>query len=100
MMDDTLRVARFILVKHTKNGEKYTKWSKWLSNIPNGHIIYLSTFSIPRTSEIFPKLGFFWFEKHTIWQPWKPKKTSSDPNIIDCYVVEKFSKIQTRKTAK
>jgi hypothetical protein len=74
MMDDTLRVARFILVKHTKNGEKYTKWSKWLSNIPNGHIIYLSTFSIPRTSEIFPNWDFFGLKNIRSGNPGNRKK--------------------------
>jgi hypothetical protein len=34
------RVARFFLVRHTKNGGKYIKGSKNIPNVPNGRKIY------------------------------------------------------------
>jgi hypothetical protein len=50
--------------KYTKITTKYTKWQ---SNIPNGHKTYQHLF-LQDTPKNCPYWDF-WFEKKTIWQP-------------------------------
>jgi hypothetical protein len=44
------RVARFLLVQNTKNGEKYTKLPQ---NIPNGHKIFPMAVNRPNGHKIY-----------------------------------------------
>jgi hypothetical protein len=62
------RVARFFLVQTYQNGKMYPKtanynqtavnYTKWPKNIPNGHTIYVTTFSISRPSKFYPNWIF------------------------------------------
>jgi hypothetical protein len=68
-----LRVARFILVQHTKTGKIYQitiKYTQCPQNIPNGSkidlmVIKYTNISHCKTLQNLPKL-----EKYAIWQPW------------------------------